>query len=473
MKGKFSLFFILFSTALTAQIHLTGNWLGKLPVGDGLSIVFHFSDSSGKLSAMMDSPDQGAYSIKSDTAFIYGDSVKVIIKSARINFEGRVTNDSIIDGVFRQGIKMPLTLKRVFTDTRKNKSQTPKPPFEYTIQDVTYGDKDNAIQLSGTITYPKGPTNKRYPTILMITGSGPQNRDEEIMGHKPFWVIADYLTKKGFAVLRVDDRGTGKSTGKFETATSADFTDDAEASLNYLKTLPFIDTNKIGIAGHSEGGLIAYTLAARRKDVNFLILLAAPGIATIDLMAEQNIALLKANNINEEAAIEYGKMYRNLCNTIINKSDSNTAAETGKTFFQNWLTETNSEILKKLGLQEKSKQNAFINAFTKQINTPWFRYFFTIDPTSYLKQVNCKVLALNGEKDLQVVPALNLEGIRNGLKKSKSKSANEIVELPGLNHLFQKCEKCSIAEYGKLDETFSPEALDVIEKWLQKNIVNK
>jgi hypothetical protein len=190
-------------------------------------------------------------------------------------------------------------------------------------------------------------------------------------------------------------------------------------------------------------------------------------------MAEQNIALLKANNINEEAATEYGKMYRNLCNTIINKSDSNTAAETGKTFFQNWLTETNSEILKKLGLQEKSKQNAFINAFTKQINTPWFRYFFTIDPTSYLKQVNCKVLALNGEKDLQVVPALNLEGIRNGLKKSKSKSANEIVELPGLNHLFQKCEKCSIAEYGKLDETFSPEALDVIEKWLQKNIVNK
>lgn len=477
MRFIFLLSTMVFTLGCLAQNNLTGYWQGELRVGGGLKIGIRlFNDSAGKLSATMDSPDQAAYDIKTDDVLLINDSLKLTIKSLNASFAGKIISDSSIDGVFRQGIKVPLKLSKSLKPFSRSKPQTPLPPFPYQSEEVNFPGPDSSILFSGTLTYPDGRDKKnnksRYPAILLITGSGAQNRDEEIMGHKPFMVLADFLTKAGFAVLRVDDRGTAKSTGQYSGATTADFVQDATCALDFLRKHNTVDSKKIGLLGHSEGGLIATMLAAGKKDIAFLILMASPGIPSLELMAEQNITLLQANGMSDSASQAYGMLYRKLAPAILSSADTAEANKKGKEVFDRWFAGQTDAVIKTLGLRESFKQHIYLKKFTQELYTPWFKYFMQADPGPYLQKLNCKVLAINGEKDIQVLATSNLEGISNSLKKSKSRQI-DIVTLPGLNHLFQTCRKCTPQEYGKLEETISPAALAVIGDWLSKNILMK
>jgi len=462
---------LILAMQVGGQNRFLGIWEGQLEISSGLTIQFVIRDSAGILSGVLNSPDQGAYDIPVDSISVMGDSILLSVRSARITYTGRLVHDSLIEGTFRQGIKLPLSLKKLNQVKKRSKPQTPEPPFNYEVKDVSFPGKEGNIRFAGTLTYPRSK-EKTFPTILLITGSGSQNRDEEILGHKPFWVIADHLTKNGYAVLRVDDRGVGQSTGDMSSATSETLATDAEAALDFLRTQPFVNTSKIGLIGHSEGGLIAMMLAARRNDIAFIMLLAAPGVKGAELMAEQNKALLIAGGIPSEAAEKYKQLYQKMVRDMVAAPDSASAYDAGKSALESWLGETDSAMVKRLGLAGKGRPSVFLKAFTKELYTPWMRYFIDADPSLYLKKIQCKVLALNGEKDVQVISKLNLEGIRTALEKNKNAGSFEIKELPGLNHLFQKCDKCIPTEYGKLEETFSEEALTEIVKWLNRQVMS-
>ncbi|MBL7745826.1 MAG: alpha/beta hydrolase [Chitinophagaceae bacterium] len=473
LKISFTLLLLLFSYVLPAQEvnKLVGSWEGKLNVGIELRVVFHIKeDAKSGFITTADSPDQSAYGLKCDNTTIKENEVIIEMNTMNASFTGKLLNDSTIEGMFKQGAELPLTLRKVTTtaENKENKRpQTPKPPFSYQSEDVLYYSRDKSLTYGATITIPKG--NGPFPSIVLITGSGQQDRDENILGHKIFAVIADHLTKAGYIVLRADDRGMGKSTGIFNEATSEDFAIDVSNSVDYLLTRPEADKNKIGLIGHSEGGMIAPMVAAKRNDIHFVILLAAPGVRIVELMAEQNAAIAKANGASKETTESIKPLFIRVANAIYDAPDSAQAFANAAMITENWVRTKSIDVLKELEFETVAKREAYITEMVKEFRSPWFRYFLKFDPGPYLEQLKCKVLALNGEKDIQVISSQNLAGIKRALKNSSSKQF-EIKELPNLNHLFQTCEKCTIEEYGQLTETFSPVALQIISDWLNKNI---
>lgn len=463
--------------SVSAQQHkFTGSWEGKITVGVSLRIAFNFSvKADGSLSATMDSPDQSAFGLVADSAYIHSDSVYVVLDKFKVKFAGRLASDSLIDGKFTQIIDIPLKLKKVEKVSVLVRPQTPKLPFPYSSKEVTYSNADNSIQFGGTYTKPFISPNersreRRYPAILLITGSGQQNRDGELFGHKPFAVIADYLTRMGFIVLRVDDRGVGKTTGSAINSTSADFANDVEAGVNFLKTRIDVDTNRIGLLGHSEGGMIAPMVAAKRKDISFLVLLAGPGIPVIDLMTEQAVANLGAVGISAKTQEAYGPLYKSVVKATLAGKDSNVIKKNVSTIVKTWVKKTDPALVKEMQMETPAAQQAYIDETVREIRKPWFRYFLSYNPQPVLQKLNCKVLAMNGSRDIQVISKSNLAGIRASLQKSKS-PGYEVMEMPGMNHLFQTCSKCTVAEYGELEETFSPAALEAIGNWLKKRVL--
>lgn len=466
------LFCFLLASLVNAQKNIEGTWAGKLTVpGGSLRLMVHLKNEGTTYSATLDSPDQGAKGIPFGDVKIDGDSLQLNLPAANAKYIGTFTSDSTISGQWVQGMSLPLDLKRIpeggVTEERK-RPQTPKPPFPYDSKDVVYSNRDKSIQFGATITKPKG--SGPFPAVLLISGSGPQNRDEELFGHKPFAVLADDLTKRGYLVLRVDDRGVGQTTGDFKSATSKDFADDAMAGLDYLKSLPEVDQTKMGLLGHSEGGMIAEMIAAQRKDLDFVILLAAPGEKIIDLMVNQNRAVLQSNGVNKETADAYVALYKPLALVLSSGGDAKALKIAAKQIVANWLKQTPKEIvLATTGIKDEQSEDAFINEFYKTVSQPWFRYFLQYDPAAYVKKIGAKVLALNGDKDIQVLAKTNLAGLKAALQKSPSKTY-EVKELKGLNHLFQQCQKCTVGEYGQLEETIAPEVLQAIGEWLVKNV---
>lgn len=445
-----------------------GTWQGKLNVGTELRIVFHITENaSGGWTATMDSPDQSAFGLKCDTTIITGSDITVRMNKFNASYSGKLNNDSTIDGTFKQGAELPLALKKTEKSIERKRPQEPKAPFPYRSEDVEYDNANHSLHYGATITIPegKGP----FPTALLITGSGAQNRDEELMGHKLFLVIADALTRNGIAVLRVDDRGVGKSTGTFSEATSADFAKDVNASLDYLLSRPEVDKKKLGLIGHSEGGMIAPMVGNERSDIDFIILLAGPGIKITDLMAKQNAAILSSVGISQAAIDAYTPLYKDLLTTIIKSGDTTNLSNIFNEKIETWARNTDSSYLKSLGLDDEKGRSEITKSTIPVFTSKWFRYFLNFDPQPYLKKLNCKVLALNGDKDIQVIADPNLAGIEAALKKSKAKKVT-IKKMAGLNHLFQACNKCTIAEYGELEETFSPAALKEMNEWLDKNV---
>lgn len=470
MKHFLSFLFILLCvTSGTAQTDFNGTWKGKLAAFD-LTLVFNISAKDGKMLATMDSPDQGANNIPCESVIINGNSITITVTVVGGNYTGTLSPDKkTIDGKWNQGLgSFELVLGKGTIPEAKGKPQTPKPPFNYKVEEVEYDNADKTVHLAGTLTYPSG--GAKFPAAILISGSGQQDRDETLAGHKPFAVIADHLTKLGFAVLRVDDRGTGKSTGEVDKATSADFAKDVITSLNFLKNRKEIDKDRIGLVGHSEGGLIAAIVAAERNDIHFMVLLAGPGIRGADLLEEQGEKINLLSGTSKEATEAYKPFYRALIDMSASGMDSATYAVKTREAFHAWKAKTSPELLKQLGFDDRFTAEVILNNLIPQFSSPWMQYFLASDPVPLLEKTSAKVLALNGEKDIQVLPQSNTAGIKKALLKSKS-PVYEVKVLPGLNHLFQQCTLCNLVEYGMLNETFSEAALKEMTTWLQKNVL--
>lgn len=475
MKLKLLISVISFFTAirLNAQTNFTGTWQGMLKVAGELELILHITQlPDDTYAATFDSPDQNATGIKCDTVITKedpsGDELTFTINKYKVSYSGKLLNDSTLSGTFTQGANLPLEFRRTTALVVREikRPQTPQPPFPYKVEEVLYNG--NGLQYGGTLTIPQGSGS--FPAIVLISGSGQQDRDETIFDHKPFAVLADALTRDGFIVLRVDDRGIGNSTGNFATSTSADFAKDVNASIGYLKTRREVNDKKIGLLGHSEGGMIAPMVASSRKGINFIVLLAAPGVQIMDLMAEQNAAVMRSAGIDSSFSENFKTAYTQMINAVVNAPDTTTAINNALQALNNWQAKADTSNLKKLGFISPEDNRTYIRQQLSVVSTPWFKYFISFDPQPYLTKLKkVKVLALNGSKDIQVVSKQNLPAIRAALAEGKTRTF-EVKELPGLNHLFQTCNKCTVMEYGRLEETFSPVALQSITGWLNKNV---
>lgn len=471
MKKIFLLTLLVSPSFYSLAQQITGNWQGVLIAGpQKLKVVFHVSrDSSNVYHSGFDSPDQGAFGLPCSETNIKADSLEMLIKSIQGGYRGKWDGKNSISGYFFQiGHQFPMDLSRApDTVVVRLRPQTPKPPFPYHSDDIEFDNHMSGIHYSGTITYPDsgGP----FPAILLITGSGQQDRDETIFDHKPFAVIADYLTRRGFAVLRVDDRQTGKSTGDLSSATSLDFSKDVETSLGELQKRKNIDQKKIGLIGHSEGGLIAAIVAAGNPKLQFIILLAAPGLKGSDLLTLQTLAYDRSMGVPEEMAVAETALKSQIIKDLVSSKDTSTQFENAWVSFLTWKRNTKPEIVSALSMDTDPVARNVIRTYLKGLNYPWMIYFLQTDPATYLVKLKCKVLALNGSRDIQVLPDPNLAAIDSALKKSGARIyATEKLE--DLNHLFQHCKTCTIQEYGELEETFSPEALKIMSDWLDKNV---
>ncbi|WP_397362014.1 alpha/beta hydrolase family protein [Olleya sp. R77988] len=340
------------------------------------------------------------------------------------------------------------------------KQQTPKAPFNYSIKEVTYQNfKADSITLSGTLTIPKDVKN---PAVaILINGSGAHDRDCDILGHKPFWVIADHLTNNGIAVLRFDERGTAKSEGDFSQATTYDLASDVEAGIDFLKTRTDINTSKIGLIGHSEGGLIAPIVASTNNDVAFIIMLAGPGVKGQEVLQSQSKKIAKLQGVTQEG-IDFNYQLTTVAYNAL-YSENNTEK-------QKEVIETKLKAFKTKLEEEKSPfamyvNDYMINQLVSQLTNPWMQAFIKSDPKPYLEKTKCPVLVLNGTKDVQILPEINLPEIKKHLNTAKNKDVT-IKELKDLNHLFQTAKTGSISEYSTIKETFSTTALKTMSDWI-------
>jgi uncharacterized protein len=459
---------ILFCSLASAQEQrFEGNWIGSLKISSiSLRIVLKISkNEKGEYKAILNSPDQTDKDIPVDKVEIAGDSIKLNVSVIRGSYKGKLA-DSLLDGVWNQGgMDLPLLLRRTDKIAELKRPQNPVKPYPYKEEEVSVLNTNANLTLAGTFTYPdKGD---KFPTVLLITGSGPQDRDESLLGHKPFLVLADYLTRHGIAVLRCDDRGTGKSTGNFGSATTKDFASDALACIEYLKTRNEVDKKHIGLIGHSEGGIIAPMAAMQSKDVAFIVMMAGTGINGKQILELQSKLIAKAIGQSDEAIEKMMKVSIKLYDIAIQEKDSSNAAEKMRTALNEFYN-TLSDSAKKL--PENSKEVMF--AQIKQMLSPWFRFFLSYEPKDNLSKLKIPVLAVNGEKDLQVPPKENLAAIESALKKAGNKNY-KIVEFPKLNHLFQTSETGSPTEYGKIEETIAPVALSTISDWILMVTKNK
>ncbi len=429
---------------------IDGKWAGPLNLGAAqLHLTIRIVNTQDGLKVSLESSDQNAAVIPATRVIRNGKQLALEFKSIGATFLGDIAADLLsIEGIFKQGQDPEhLVLKRV-TDSaqlERHRPQNPVKPYPYKEEEVTFTNTAAGATLAGTLTIPagKGP----FPAVLLIAGSGPRDRDETLLGHKPFLVLSDYLTRKGIVVLRADKRGIGKSTGEYATATTADFAADAAVGVEFLKGRPEVDGKLIGLVGHSEGGLVAPLVASTSKDVAYIVLLAANGLPGDQVVIEQTRLAAEANGMDAEEVAKSTEREKKLL-AIVAK-------------------DTDNEQLEK-DLRDELAGNvpiAQINPQIRALTSPWFRYFMNYDPAVTLRKVSCPVLALNGEKDKQVPAKLNLPAVRKALEEGGNKHV-EADELPGLNHLFQTAKTGAPAEYAEIEETMSPAALGKISSWI-------
>lgn len=452
----------IFSLTVYGQ-DILGQWNGALKVqGTQLRLVFDVTKTDIGFKSTMDSPDQGAKGIPTTTTSFENSILKITIANAKIEYEGTLGKDNIIVGTFKQGGQsFPMNLsKQIIEKEKLSRPQEPTKPYPYYSEDITFENKKAGISLAGTLTLPK--KEGVFAVVILISGSGPQNRDEELLGHKPFLVLSDYLTKNGIAVLRFDDRGTAMSKGDFKSATSNEFATDVESAITYLKTRKEINNKKIGLIGHSEGGLIAPMVASKSKDVAFIVLLAGTGIQGDQILLLQQKLIGKASGISD-ANLEKSTHENRKVFDIVNKSTNLEQLNIDLTNFLKQSLKDNPNAEKPAEISEDD----FIKLQVNQVANPWMQYFIKYNPAPTLEKVKCPVMAINGEKDLQVPPKENLEAITKALVKGGNKKVTT-KEYPNLNHLFQECKTGSPDEYSKIEQTFSPAVLTDILNWVKK-----
>ena len=446
MKAKNSLIIVLltFLTAQTAMSQIEGYWKGEIDLGvQKLETAFDIKADGNGYSATFDVPAQGAFDIPVDETTFQDGLLQLTMSALGARYSGTL-KDNVIEGEFTQhGMTFTLNLaKAEKEEQQKARPQDPLPPFKYHIEEVTFVNEKEGNTLAGTLTIPEG--EGPFPAMVLVSGSGQQDRDEELMNHRPFWVIADYCALHGIAVLRYDDRGIGGSTGEIENATTMDFSYDAEAAFDYLRNRKEINASQVGILGHSEGGVINFMVAARRPEVAFLVSLAGPSVNGIEVLKEQQKAILRASGMTEEA-VQFNSNTNAQMFDIIEASSSREEADS---LLRN--------LLKGWGYNKELTEQT-----VGQMASPWMYYFLKYDPTEAIVKTNCPALLLNGSKDLQVIASQNLPEYEK-IIADYGKTNMTLRELPGLNHLFQHCETGSPNEYFEIEETISTEVLEMI-----------
>jgi pimeloyl-ACP methyl ester carboxylesterase len=461
----FLISFLNFSITLKSQ-DITNKYLfGNIETGNiSLEVAFSISLESEKFETKMYVPEQFIYAMEAES-YYHNDSLKLNVNKLKAEFNG-VWIDSInsYQGTWHQGQQYyPTVLKSV---EKKEvlfieRPQTPQPPFSYIEKEICVDNTKAASVLCGTLTLPDEDND--YPLVILITGSGAQDRNEEIAGHQPFKVIADHLTKCGYAVFRYDDRGYAKSKGDLGNSTSYDFMTDAAAIVKFFGDYPNINSDNIGIIGHSEGAMIAMMLAAKYpKDIAYIISLAGPAISISKLMLKQTEDINRAAGIAEEDIQWISKMTDKAFDIAL-KSKNQTEMRKGIVkLYQEYSEDRSPEQIEEFGLNQ-----AGINRAVMQMSSEWMKYFIAFEPSKYLKKIKCPVLALNGTKDIQVNYIQNIEGFKSSINHKKCPLL-EVNVIENLNHLFQHAETGTVQEYYYITETFSPLALEIIEEFIKK-----
>ena len=431
---------------------LAGSWIGKLSFGSReLNIGLNIEQQDGYVVCTLDSPDQGVKGIGCYKNLLTDEAIKVTVSAIGASYEAELINGELIGTFSQSGLKLPLTLKR--GEYKPLRPQTPIEPFAYTTEEVSFTNETEGevAQLSGTLTYPvnyEGYKSGTVPVVLMVSGSGDQNRDEELFDHKPFLVIADFLAKNGVASLRYDDRGVGKSTGPTKNTTTENNLADAEAGIAYLRSLKKF--GKIGVLGHSEGGTIAFMMGAN-KSVDFLISLAGAAATGIDVIVGQNGAGMQLQGVPQKMIDDYAVALRLVYTDRISGKEI-----TDKSEYIETLCQTNQ-----LTLPDNFKSNL---AKCITFGGNWLTWFMGYDPTEAISKIKCPVMALNGTLDLQALSSDNLPVIKENLPKNKK---SVIKEYDNLNHLFQHCTPTTALNYGAIEETISEEVLNDIANWIK------
>ena len=456
----FALVFAPASRAEDMKLDPVGHWQGTLL--DRLRLVFHIErTASGALAGSMDSPDQGATGLRADSAAFSGDSLHLVFRRIGGGFAGRLnaTGDTLRGLWSQRGSSLPLTLARTTGTAGPARSQRVAPPYPYDTVAVSIVNPSAAgIRLVGTLTLPRG--KGPFPAAVLITGSGGQDRDETILGHHPFRVLADHLTRRGIAVLRLDDRGAGASTGSQKGATSEDFAGDILAGVDWLvENRADIARDRIGLIGHSEGGLIASLVTRRREDIAFVVMLAGPGLRGDSLMVLQYMAGRRSLATQEQLQQEL---------LVVKRAQAATRVGDSAAVHREMRNLVEAQLAHSRDPETASADpETLVKMAMGRWWSPWFRYFLAYDPAPDLRRIRCPVLALNGERDVQVVAKENLAGIEAALRAGGNKDFT-VRALPGLNHLFQTCRTCLFGEYGSLEETFAPSALEIVSTWIRQ-----
>jgi len=438
---------------------IEGTWQGNIKAaGTTLRLVLHFSKTNdGSLSGTLDSPDQGAMGLPLSVVTLNGAALHLELAIARASYDGTVSGDEIA-GTWKQlGASIPLTFRRGSSIAPLRRPQEPSKPYPYSEEEVAFENPRARVHIAGTLTIPSGEAP--FPAVVLISGSGPQDRNETISGHKPFLVLADYLTSRGIAVLRTDDRGVGGSTGNPLTSTTRDLASDVAAALAFLKSRPEVDPNRMGLVGHSEGAIIAPMVAASNPNVAFIVLMAGTGLPGEQIMNRQAALIGRAEGLSP-ASIRTAMRSQRLAFAAIKRYDGSPKQRAR-------IRALLAKVVTAMPGTPPSRdaQNALIDAHMAMLTSPWFRFFLTYDPRPALRKVRCPVLAIGGEKDLQVPARENLREIAKALRAGGNRDATVRV-MPRLNHLFQTAKTGAPSEYGRIEETISPAALKVIGDWI-------
>lgn len=449
---------LLFSITTYAQ-DISGKWSGIIESGKGESVVFNFSfEKNGeKYSTTIDIPSMRVLNLKpKETVF---SNEELIVDGANLGFKyhGIFKKDlQQIEGTFTEGINaLPLILKKVHTETQNTfkRPQEPVKPYPYKEEEITFYNKDADITLAGTLTLPD--KTGKYPVVVLISGSGPQDRDETFYGHKPFLVLSDYLTRQGIGVFRYDDRGVGKSTGDHSMATSKNLASDVLSAMEYLKSRK--DIKQIGLIGHSEGAIIAPMVANLNKNVSFIVMLGGTGISG----SEVSLYLAKKTRgfpVQDES--KYEEAIKNAIKIAASDKDLAEIKKDLKVLYYEAIV----PMLKPI-INSDTKIEEIITGLIEMRTSPWNRYFYNYNPANELEKVTCPLLVLNGSKDTQVHPKINQDGIRNALTKGHNKDFS-IYEIQNLNHLFQECESGEMNEYSSIKQTIAPFVLKQVSDWI-------
>lgn len=441
---------------------LIGKWenFWEFPHRKILLLADFEKDSNNKINLKISIPTLRIFSIPVNDLLINKNKISFKVNKFKAAYTGVIKIDSnkIVGTWQQEGRRKKLILYREDKFIRLNRPQYPIKPYPYKSLSVKVPNKFDNIILAGTYTYPKG--KGPFPSILLISGIGPQDRDETMYGHKPFLVLADYFTRLGFGVLRLDDRGTGESTGNFNNSTTLDFAHDAVSSIKFLKKLKGVDTTKIGIIGFNEGGIIASMVASKLNDIAFIVLLATPGLPGKDILLNQTTILQQKAGVAKKEIQQDIRINKKIFEIIENVKDSSTAVKKLEKVFK--------KFRRSLSKRDIHKRKYSFRVFQKKLKYmlgPWFKFYLKYNPLKSIKDVKCPVLILYGENDLQVSPKGNMEAIENALKKEGNYNVKAII-IPKLNHLFQVSKTGLPKEYSKIKQTFSPDAMKIISNWI-------